>query len=86
MSWAISIDAAALLQGMDDSPSGKLIHAEVPLSEMFGYATDLTFDDSRPCNLLDGICQNIAKSQRILLNKLLIKVQNNFTRFYKRGI
>ncbi len=30
-----------VLQGIDDSPSGKLIHAEVPLSEMFGYATDL---------------------------------------------
>jgi elongation factor G len=30
-----------MLQGIDDSPSGKLIHAEVPLSEMFGYATDL---------------------------------------------
>jgi elongation factor G len=26
---------------MDDSPSGKVINAEVPLSEMFGYATDL---------------------------------------------
>jgi elongation factor G len=26
---------------MDDSPSGKIIRAEVPLSEMFGYATDL---------------------------------------------
>lgn len=30
-----------ILQGIDDSPSGKMIHAEVPLSEMFGYATDL---------------------------------------------
>lgn len=30
-----------ILQGIDDSPTGKLIHAEVPLSEMFGYATDL---------------------------------------------
>ena len=30
-----------ILQGVDDSQSGKLIHAEVPLSEMFGYATDL---------------------------------------------
>lgn len=30
-----------ILQGIDDSPSGRLIHAEVPLSEMFGYATDL---------------------------------------------
>ena len=30
-----------VLQGMDDSPAGKNIKAEVPLSEMFGYATDL---------------------------------------------
>ncbi len=30
-----------LVQGMDDNPSGKLIRAEVPLAEMFGYATDL---------------------------------------------
>ena len=28
-------------QGMDDGASGKQIKAEVPLSEMFGYATDL---------------------------------------------
>ena len=27
--------------GMDDAPSGKLIKADVPLAEMFGYATDL---------------------------------------------
>ena len=30
-----------LPQGMDDSPAGKTIRAEVPLAEMFGYATDL---------------------------------------------
>jgi elongation factor G len=30
-----------IVGGMDDSPSGKVIRAEVPLSEMFGYATDL---------------------------------------------
>jgi elongation factor G len=30
-----------LVQGMDDSPSGRVIRAEVPLGEMFGYATDL---------------------------------------------
>jgi len=29
------------VQGMDDSPAGKIIRAEVPLAEMFGYATDL---------------------------------------------
>ncbi len=30
-----------LIQGMDDCASGKIVNAEVPLSEMFGYATDL---------------------------------------------
>ncbi len=30
-----------LLQGSDDSPSGKVINALVPLGEMFGYATSL---------------------------------------------
>jgi elongation factor G len=30
-----------LPQGMEDSASGKIIRAEVPLAEMFGYATDL---------------------------------------------
>lgn len=30
-----------ILQGMEDSPSGKVINAHVPLSEMFGYSTDL---------------------------------------------
>jgi len=30
-----------ILQGTEDSPAGKIIKAEVPLSEMFGYATDL---------------------------------------------
>ena len=29
------------IQGMDDSTSGRVVTAEVPLSEMFGYATDL---------------------------------------------
>ena len=30
-----------MIQGMEDGPSGKLVRAEVPLSEMFGYATAL---------------------------------------------
>jgi len=30
-----------LPQGMEDAPAGKVIRAEVPLAEMFGYATDL---------------------------------------------
>ncbi len=30
-----------LVQGMDNTPSGRTIDAEVPLAEMFGYSTDL---------------------------------------------
>ena len=30
-----------LVNGMEDSAGGKIINAEVPLAEMFGYATDL---------------------------------------------
>ncbi len=30
-----------VIQGMDDSPAGRVVLAEVPMAEMFGYATDL---------------------------------------------
>ncbi|MEA3276214.1 MAG: elongation factor G, partial [Pseudomonadota bacterium] len=30
-----------MVQGMEDAPAGKTIRAEVPLAQMFGYATDL---------------------------------------------
>jgi elongation factor G len=30
-----------LISGMEDTPSGKVVNASVPLAEMFGYATDL---------------------------------------------
>ncbi|KAA3629659.1 MAG: elongation factor G [Proteobacteria bacterium] len=30
-----------IVSGMDESPAGKIIRADVPLAEMFGYATDL---------------------------------------------
>ena len=30
-----------IVHGMEDSPAGKILRAEVPLAEMFGYATDL---------------------------------------------
>jgi elongation factor G len=30
-----------VLQGLEDAPAGKIIRAEVPLAEMFGYATQL---------------------------------------------
>ena len=47
-----------LIQGMDESPSGKVVRAEVPLAEMFGYATALRSATQgpnrrphRPCSL-----------------------------------
>jgi elongation factor G len=30
-----------IIQGMDEAIAGKVVSAEVPLAEMFGYATDL---------------------------------------------
>ena len=30
-----------MIQGMEDLPTGKVIKAEVPLAEMFGYSTTL---------------------------------------------
>ena len=30
-----------VIEGLDDSPTGKIVKAEVPLSTMFGYATAL---------------------------------------------
>jgi elongation factor G len=64
----------AVLQGTEDSPAGKIVRAEVPLSEMFAYATDLrsasqgravyTMEFSKysevPANIAEGI---IAKNQ-----------------------
>jgi elongation factor G len=30
-----------MVQGMEDIPGAKIVRAEVPLAEMFGYATDV---------------------------------------------
>ncbi len=63
-----------MVGGMEDSPAGKIIRSEVPLSEMFGYATDLRsatqgratytmeFDKYKevPSNLADGIIKKNA--------------------------
>ena len=37
----IAIDVAVEGAGADDGPDGKVIRADVPLAEMFGYATPL---------------------------------------------
>ena len=45
-----------MVQGMDDMPGGgKVIKAEVPLSEMFGYSTTLRSIVARSCHVHDGV-------------------------------
>jgi elongation factor G len=45
-----------IVHGMEDQVGGiKLIKAEVPLAEMFGYSTQSAFAVAGPRHLLDGI-------------------------------
>ena len=62
-----------ILQGVDDSPMGKIIRAEVPLAEMFGYATDLrsmsqgratyTMEFSRYAHAPPSVARDIIKAR-----------------------
>jgi elongation factor G len=61
-----------IVEGMEDSVSGKIVRAKVPLSEMFGYATDIrsatqgrasySMEFSKysqvPANVAEGIINN----------------------------
>ena len=44
-----------MIQGMDDLPGLKVIRAEVPLAEMFGYCNFAAFRDPGACDLYYGI-------------------------------
>ena len=58
-----------LISGMDENPAGKVVTAEVPLSEMFGYSTDLrsstqgratyTMEFSKYAEVPDAIAEKI---------------------------
>lgn len=62
-----------LVQGMEDSPAGKIVRAEVPLAEMFGYSTDLrsatqgranyTMEFARYAELPANLAEGIIKKQ-----------------------
>ncbi|MCE0724912.1 MULTISPECIES: elongation factor G [Legionella] len=62
-----------LVQGMEDSPAGKIVRAEVPLAEMFGYSTDLrsatqgratyTMEFSKYAEAPNNIAEAIIKKQ-----------------------
>lgn len=63
-----------IIHGMDDVPAGKTIECEVPLAEMFGYATDLrsatqgraTYSmqfekyNEAPANIADAIIKKVS--------------------------
>jgi elongation factor G len=60
-----------LIHGMDENPAGKIVRAEVPLSEMFGYSTDLrsatqgratyVMEFERYAEVPDNIAQGLIK-------------------------
>ena len=60
-----------IIGGMDENPAGKIIRANVPLSEMFGYATDLrsatqgraifTMEFEKYSEVPDSIAEGIIK-------------------------
>lgn len=62
-----------VVQGMEDAPSGKIIRAEVPLAQMFGYATTLrgfsqgraiySMEFSKYNEVPSNIAENIIKKQ-----------------------
>jgi elongation factor G len=59
-----------LINGMDENPAGKIVRADVPLSEMFGYSTDLrsatqgratyTMEFCKYSEVPDSIAANVA--------------------------
>ena len=63
-----------ILHGMDDMPAGRVIRAEVPLAEMFGYSTDLrsatqgratyTMEFSKYAETPGNIAEEIIKKQK----------------------
>jgi len=63
-----------LISGMDENPTGKVVNAEVPLAEMFGYATDLrsatqgratyTMEFSKYAEAPNNIAEDIIKSNQ----------------------
>ena len=60
-----------VIEGMDENPIGKIVRAEVPAAEMFGYSTDLrsatqgratyTMEFSRYQMVPDGISEGIVR-------------------------
>ncbi|MCF6764625.1 elongation factor G [Thiotrichales bacterium 19S3-7] len=62
-----------IIQGMDDNPAGKVVQAEVPLAEMFGYVTHLrslsqgrassSMEFEKYAEVPDNIAQEVIKKR-----------------------
>jgi elongation factor G len=62
-----------VLQGLEDAPAGKIVRGQVPLSEMFGYATTLrsmsqgratyTMEFSHYAEVPASVAQNVIKDR-----------------------
>ncbi len=60
-----------MIEGMDENPAGKIVRADVPLSEMFGYSTDLrsatqgratyTMEFGKYSEVPDSIAETVTK-------------------------
>ena len=63
-----------VVQGMNDTPAGRSVRADVPLKEMFGYATDLrsitqgratfTMEFGKYIEMPSGIADSVVKQNR----------------------
>ncbi len=61
-----------VVHGMDESPAGKVIRAEVPLAEMFGYATDLrSFSQGRASYVMEF--QNYGEAPSSIAEEIINK-------------
>jgi elongation factor G len=62
-----------VLQGLEDAPAGKIVRAEVPLAEMFGYATTLrsmsqgratyTMEFARYSEVPNNVAESVIKAR-----------------------
>ncbi len=74
------------IEGMDDIGGGKIVHAYVPLAEMFGYSTDFVL---RHRDVVTTQCssRNMSRYQRMYRTKFLLQKQNKYSarkNFYKK--
>ena len=55
MLWVTLLLVVVRVDGMEAHGNTQIVRAYVPLAEMFGYATTLTFCNSRTWDIHDGI-------------------------------